>query len=75
MKNSGEVPEVCNASVNQVTILHIKRAVCDALCAHYGIEPTRNNTGIAQEDGVLMRGSRDFADLAAYRGFMGHARP
>jgi len=58
----------------------------DALCAHYGMEPTRNNTGIAHEngsiesshghlkktveDGVLMRGSRDFADLAAYRGFI-----
>ena len=58
----------------------------DALCAHYGMEPTRNNTGIAHEngsiesshghlkktieDGVLMRGSRDFADLAAYRCFI-----
>jgi len=50
----------------------------DALCAHYGMEPTRNNTGrrprerlgreLARapektvEDAVLMRGSRDFAD-------------
>jgi hypothetical protein len=58
----------------------------DALCAHYGMEPTRNNTGIAHEngsiesshghlkkaveDGVLMRGSRDFVDLAAYRRFI-----
>ncbi len=58
----------------------------DALCAHYGMEPTRNNTGVAHEngsiesahghlkktieDGVLMRGTRDFADLAAYRRFI-----
>jgi hypothetical protein len=58
----------------------------DALCAHYGMEPTRNNAGIAHEngsvesshghlkttvkDGVLMRGSRDFIDLAAYRRFI-----
>jgi hypothetical protein len=58
----------------------------DALCAHYGMEPTRNNTGVAHENGsiesshghlkntvedaVLMRGSRDFCDLAAYRQFI-----
>jgi hypothetical protein len=58
----------------------------DALCAHYGMEPTRNNTGVAHENGsvesshghlkktvedaVLMRGSRDFADLAVYRRFI-----
>ena len=58
----------------------------DALCAHYGMEPTRNNTGIAHENGsiesshghlkktvedaVLMRGARDFVDLAAYRRFI-----
>jgi hypothetical protein len=58
----------------------------DALCAHYGMEPTRNNAGIAHEngsvesshghlkrtvkDGVLMRGSCDFVDLAAYRRFI-----
>jgi hypothetical protein len=58
----------------------------DALCAHYGMEPTRNNTGVAHENGsvesshghlkktvedaVLLRGSRDFVDLAAYRWFI-----
>jgi len=58
----------------------------DALCAHYGMEPTRNNTGVAHENGsiesshghlkktvedaVLLRGTRDFADLAAYRRFI-----
>jgi hypothetical protein len=58
----------------------------DALCAHYGMEPTRNNRGVAHENGsvesshghikkavedaLLLRGSRDFGDLALYRGFI-----
>lgn len=58
----------------------------DALCEHYGMEPTRNNTGVAHENGsiesahghikaavkdaLLLRGSNDFADLAAYRRFI-----
>lgn len=58
----------------------------DALCAHYRMVPTRNNKGVAHENGaiesahghlkaairdaILMRGSPDFADLAAYRGFI-----
>jgi hypothetical protein len=57
-----------------------------ALCAHYGMEPSRNNPGLAHENGsiegahghlkaaiadaLLLRGSRDFADLAAYRRFV-----
>ena len=58
----------------------------DALCAHYGMEPTRNNRGIAHENGsiesshghlkravgdaLLMRGANDFDDLAVYRRFI-----
>ena len=58
----------------------------DALCAHYGMEPTRNNRGVAHENGsiegshghlkkavkdaLLMRGANDFDDLAAYRRFV-----
>jgi len=58
----------------------------DALCVHYGMQPSRNNPGVAHENGsiesahghlkaalsdaLLLRGSRDFADLAAYRGFV-----
>jgi transposase InsO family protein len=58
----------------------------DALCAHYRMEPTRNNRGVAHENGgiesphghlkhairdaLLMRGTMDFEDLGAYRGFL-----
>jgi hypothetical protein len=58
----------------------------DEFCRHYGMTPSRNNSGIAHENGaiegphghlkraiqdaLLMRGSADFADLAAYRGFI-----
>jgi len=58
----------------------------DALCAHYGMEPSRNNRGVAHENGaiesphghlkrairdaLLLRGSSDFVDLLAYRRFV-----
>ena len=58
----------------------------DALCAHYGMTPTRNNKGVSHENGsiesahghikkaledeLLLRGSRDFEDLAAWRRFV-----
>lgn len=58
----------------------------DALCAHYRMQPTRNNRGVAHENGsiesahghlkaamrdaLLMRGSADFGDLADYRAFV-----
>ncbi|UXS01830.1 IS21 family transposase [Agrobacterium tumefaciens] len=58
----------------------------EELCAHYHMKPTRNNKGIAHENGsiesvhghikaeirdaLLMRGSNDFDDLAAYRAFI-----
>jgi hypothetical protein len=57
-----------------------------ALMRHYGMEPSRNNAGVAHENGsiesahghlkqaledaLLLRGSRDFADLDAYRAFV-----
>ncbi len=59
----------------------------EALVAHYGMEPTRNNRGVAHENGsiesshghlkkavadaLLLRGARDFDDLDAYRRFVG----
>ncbi len=58
----------------------------EALCAHYKMEPTRNNRGVAHENGsievshahikvaleqaLLMRGAADFDDLASYRRFL-----
>src|SRR5246500_4931906 len=58
----------------------------EALCGHYRMEPTRNNRGIAHENGsieaphghlkqaiedaLLLRGSRDFDSLDAYRRFI-----
>jgi transposase InsO family protein len=61
----------------------------DALCAHYGMTPSRNNRGEAHENGsiesahghlksairdaLLLRGSADFDDLAAYRRFVDEA--
>ncbi|MGF4382281.1 IS21 family transposase, partial [Klebsiella pneumoniae] len=58
----------------------------DALCVHYGMEPTRNNRGVAHEncsiesphghlkkavgDALLMRGTADFDDLCSYRRFI-----
>src|SRR5438552_1449709 len=58
----------------------------DEFCRHYGMTPSRNNTGIAHENGaiegphghlkraiqdaLLLRGCGDFADLPAYRGFI-----
>jgi len=57
-----------------------------ALMSHYGMTATRNNVGVAHENGsiesahghlkqaledaLLLRGSRDFADLDAYRAFV-----
>ena len=57
-----------------------------ALCTHYGVRPTRNNTGVSHENGaiesrqgslkkgldqgLLLRGSREFADLPAYEQFV-----
>ena len=58
----------------------------EALCAHYGMTPSRNNPGMAHENGgiegphghlkqalrdaLLLRGSRDFDDLDGYRAFI-----
>jgi hypothetical protein len=58
----------------------------DALCSHYGMTPSRNTKGVAHENGAIegphghlkraiadalvMRGSHDFEDLAAYRRFI-----
>ena len=56
------------------------------LCAHYGMEASRNNRGVAHENGAIesahghlkreiddaleLRGSRDFVDIEEYRDFV-----
>lgn len=58
----------------------------EAFCAHYGMHASRNNAGVAHENGavethnnhlkialdqgLILRGSRDFADLAEWRRFV-----
>jgi transposase InsO family protein len=58
----------------------------DELCVHYQMEASRNNRGVAHENGaiesahghlkkaiddaLLLRGSRDFNDIDAYRAFI-----
>ena len=58
----------------------------EEFCAHYRMTPTRNNRGVAHENGaiesahghlkkaiddaLLLRGSRDFDDINAYRTFI-----
>lgn len=58
----------------------------EEFCAHYRMTPTRNNRGVAHENGaiesahghlkkaiddaLLLRGSRDFDDIDAYRAFI-----
>ena len=58
----------------------------EALCAHYAMQPTRNNRGVAHENGsieashghlkaalaqaLLLRGTADFNELADYRRFV-----
>ena len=57
-----------------------------ALCAHYQVEPTRNNKGVAHENGaieashgdlknrieqaLMLRGSKDFSSVDEYRQFI-----
>jgi transposase InsO family protein len=73
----------CNLAVDAASDLTQRY---DALCAHYGMTPTRNNRGVAHENGsiesahghlkasirdaLLLRNSCDFADLAEYRRFI-----
>jgi transposase InsO family protein len=57
-----------------------------ALCEHYGLRPSRNNSGVSHENGaiearqgslkksldqaLLLRGSREFCDLVTYEQFV-----
>src|SRR3546814_6767546 len=80
MRISDWSSDVCSSDLTDLTRRY------DALCEHYGMEPTRNNRGIAHENGsiesphghlksairdaLLMRGTSAFAELADYRCFI-----
>jgi hypothetical protein len=89
----GGVPEQHRSDSLSAAFRNVDRAAqedltrrYEALCAHYRMTPTRNNVGVAHENGaiesphghikktladqLLLRGSRDFADLGAYRQFV-----
>jgi hypothetical protein len=89
----GGVPEQHRTDSLSAAFRNLDRDACDdltrryeELVAHYGMEPTRNNPGVAHENGaiesahghlkkavadaLLLRGSRDFTDLPAYRRFL-----
>jgi hypothetical protein len=72
-------------NMNQPTVDDLT-ARYEALCAHYGMQPTRNNRGVAHENGsiegphahlkstlaqaLLLRGGADFDSLEDYRRFI-----
>src|ERR1700740_1602862 len=89
----GGVPEQHRSDSLSAAFRNLDRAAQDdltrryeELCAHYGMTPTRNNPGVAHENGaiesthghlkkaieyeILLRGSRDFDDLGDYRRFV-----
>ena len=89
----GGVPEEHRSDSLSAAFRNLDRAAADdltrryaALCEHYGMTPTRNNPGVAHENGaiegphghlkraledaLLLRGGRDFATLELYRRFV-----
>jgi hypothetical protein len=89
----GGVPEQHRSDSLSAAFRNVDRAAqedltrrYEALCAHYRMTPTRNNVGVAHENGaiesphghlkkaladqLLLRGSRDFVSLDAYRSFV-----
>lgn len=88
---AGGVPEEhrtdsLSAAFNNLAEREELTARYQSLCQHYGLRPTRNNTGVSHENGaiearqaslkngldqgLLLRGSREFADLPAYEQFV-----
>ena len=88
----GGAPQEHRTDSLSAAFANLDKAACDdlresydALCRHYGMEPSRNNRGLAHENGaiesrhghlkarlgqaLLLRASTDFEDLDAYRRF------
>ena len=89
----GGVPKEHRSDSLSAAFRNLDKAAADdltqryqVLMAHYGMTPSRNNPGVAHENGsiesphghlkraledeLLLRGSRDFDDLDAYRRFV-----
>ena len=89
----GGVPRVHRTDSLSAAFRNLTAAACEdltaryeALCVHYGMQATRNNAGVAHENGsiesahghlksalddaLLLRASREFETLAAYRRFV-----
>jgi hypothetical protein len=89
----GGVPEQHRSNSLSAAFCNLDRVVqedltrrYEELCAHHAMTPSRNDRGVAHENGaiesahghlknvlrdeLLLRGSRDFADLAPYRRFV-----
>ena len=89
----GGVPRECRTDSLSAALRNLSKDEVEDMtasyrefCAHYGMAPTRNNRGVAHENGAIesshghlkreigdalaLRGSRDFADLDSYRDFI-----
>ena len=89
----GGVPHEHRTDSLSAAFCNLDKAACEdltqryeALCAHYGMAPSRNNPGVAHENGaiegphghlkraiddaLLMRGCAQFDSLVAYRRFI-----
>lgn len=93
LERLGGVPEEHRTDSLSAAFKNLSEEACtditdryDALCRHYGMRPSRNNTGIAHENGsvegphghfkrrarqaMLLRGSSDFESIEAYEQFL-----
>lgn len=89
----GGVPEICRTDSLSAAYKNLSKdeqedftKSFDALMAHYGMRPTRNNRGVAHENGsiesphghmkqmvdqaLMLRDSRDFESVEAYRSWL-----
>ena len=92
----GGVPRECRTDSLSAAFRNLHKSEIEdvtrsyrGLCSHYGMRATRNNKGVAHENGAIesahghlkseikdaleLRGSRDFGDMDSYRDFIAEA--
>ena len=92
----GGVPRECRTDSLSAAFRNLHKSEIEdvtrsyrGLCSHYGMSATRNNKGVAHENGAIesahghlkseikdaleLRGSRDFGDMDSYRDFIAEA--